>query len=387
MKRPSAERIAEFTAAARRLAVERIDAADLVTQLLRDTPRENWMSLAERPELQTNGALEQVSREIENTLRHQPKDSLPLSALAVRIADSLADDQYPAVVMAQIRAHAWKDRAKALTYNGKHEESLAAIQRAEVLLDQFGTVAHDQAIVALTKAIALLYVGRFDEALSALEGARATFAAHGDEQRVVLCGITMGVVYYRRGDNVRARDTFRALLPIAQVIGDDFSLASLHNNLACTLLELGEFRDANIQFSNAIARCNEAGRKVDALRTEMSCGRLFLAKGKTAEGIERLRSARDQFLAHGLAEEAGICGLDIAGALLSEYRHDDAEEIAQLALHELRDTNLSPRARTALEYLERELAAHDATVDVVRHVRDYIESLQSNPDREFIALR
>src|SRR6266550_2423557 len=155
MKRPSAERIAEFTAAARRLAIERIDAADVVTQLLRDTPREQWTSLADRPELQTNGALERLSREIDTALDRQPQDALPLSALATAIADSLPDDQYPAVVTAQIRAHAWKDRAQALSFTGKHEEAVEAIERAEKLLEPFGTVAHDRAIVWLVKAASL----------------------------------------------------------------------------------------------------------------------------------------------------------------------------------------------------------------------------------------
>jgi tetratricopeptide (TPR) repeat protein len=386
MKGPSPERVAEFAAAARRIVVERTNAAEVVSQLLRETPREEWLSLASRPELQTNGALEQLSREIDNAVRRQPEDALPLSILGVAIADSMPDDRYPAVVIAQMRAHAWKDRAQALTFNGRHEEAVAAVEAAERALAPFGTVAHDFAVVALTKANALQHLGRFDEALEALNPARMTFSAHGDNHRALLCGVSEGAIHYRRGNYAAALETWRPLLPLAQVVADDFTLASLYNNIACSLLELGEVREANIHFSNAIAHCSNAGREIDALRTEMSSGRLFVAKGKTIEGLAHLRSARQQFLSHGMTEEAGICALDIAVALLSEYHHGEAEEIAFSALQELRDSTLSPRAKSAIEYLEHELLAHEATPAVVRHVRDYIETLHANPSREFVAL-
>jgi tetratricopeptide (TPR) repeat protein len=386
MKGPSPERVAEFAAAARRIVVERTTAADVVTQLLRETPREEWLSLATRPEIQNNGALEQLSREIDTAVRRRPEDALPLSALAVAIAESIPDDRYPRVITAQMRAHAWKDRAQALMFNDRHEEAFSAVEKAENALAAFGTVAHDRAVVELTKANVLQSLGRFDEALAALDPARIIFSSHGDNRRALLCGVSKGALHYRRGEYAVALETFRELLPMAQIVTDDFTLGSLHNNLACCLLELGQFREANIHFSNAIAHCTNAGREIDALRTEMASGRLFAAKGKVSEGIARLRTAREKFLSHGLTEEAGICALDIAVALLSEYRHNEAEGIATTALQELRDSTLNPRSKTALEYLERELLAHEATPAVVRHVRDYIEALQSDPNRDFVAL-
>ncbi|HEX3107736.1 MAG TPA: hypothetical protein VHU41_01495, partial [Thermoanaerobaculia bacterium] len=199
MKAPSADRVAEFAAAARRIVVERANAADVVTQLLRDTPREEWLSLADRPELRNNGALEQLSREIDRAVRRQPEDALPLSALGVAIADSIPGDHYPAVMTAQMRAHAWKDRAQALTFNGRHEEAVSAVETAERALAPFGSVAHDRAIVDLTKANALQHLGRFDEALAALREARATFSSHGDNYRVLLCGVSEGALHYRSG--------------------------------------------------------------------------------------------------------------------------------------------------------------------------------------------
>ncbi|HEX2060827.1 MAG TPA: hypothetical protein VHK90_08795, partial [Thermoanaerobaculia bacterium] len=55
---PDPARVAEFAATARRLQHERHTAAEIVQRLLRQTPKWEWRSLAEREELRTSGALE-----------------------------------------------------------------------------------------------------------------------------------------------------------------------------------------------------------------------------------------------------------------------------------------------------------------------------------------
>jgi tetratricopeptide (TPR) repeat protein len=384
MKAPSPERVAEFAAAARRIVVERTNAADVVTQLLRDTPREEWLSLASRPELRNNGALEQLSRQIDAALDRQPQDALPLSLLATKIADSLPDDQYPAVVTAQIRAHAWKDRAQALTFNGNHDEALRAIEHAENELRLFGTVAHDQAILWLMKAIILQSLRRYDESLALLADAEGVFETHRDDKRRLSCGIAEAAVLHRRGHMEAARAVLEPLLEVAASTGDLSALAVVHNNLGACLLELGEFADANIHFSEAIARMNDVGRQVDALRTEMSTGRLLITKGQTAHGLVRLRNARRRFLDNQLHEEAALCGLDISAVLLTENREREARQLLDVVVQELRTATLNERGRAALEYLDRELAAHDATLAVVRHASEYLLS-PDRPTSEFAA--
>jgi tetratricopeptide (TPR) repeat protein len=385
MKGPSPERVAEFAAAARRIVVERTNAAEVVSQLLRDTPREEWLSLASRPELQTNGALERLSRAIDTALDRQPQDALPLSLLATTIADALPDDQYPAVVTAQIRAHAWKDRAQALTFNGKHEEAVDAIQLAERSLEPFGTVAHDRAVIWLMKGIIVQSLRQFDDARLLLAKAGRVFKAHHDHKRRISCGIAEAAVLYRQGHIEAARAVLQPLLGVAEQTADRPTLAVLHNNLGACLLELGEFTDANIHFSEAIARMNDLGKHIDALRTEMSTGRLLITKGQTAHGLVRLRNARHRFLENKLHEEAALCGLDIAAVLLNEDREREARQLVDDVLQDLRTGNLNDRGRAALEYLERELAAHDATPAVVRHATEYLLK-SDHPGSEFVSM-
>lgn len=384
MKAQSPDRVAEFAAAARRIVVERTNAADVVTQLLRDTPREEWLSLAGRPELRNNGALEQLARQIDTALDRQPQDALPLSLLATKIADSLPDDQYPAVVIAQTRAHAWKDRAQALTNTGKHEEALAALGRAEDCLAPFGTVAHDRAIISLVKANVLQELNRFEQSFALLQECRAVFRQHGDQKRFLYCGINQANLFCRSKQFEEARNAYRALLEPSRRVGDRALLAAIHHNLSCCLIELDELTDANIHISNAITILNEMGDQVDAVRTELATGRLLVSRGRTTEGLIRLRAARAWFATNGLGGEAGICALEISAALLAEGRENEAKEMFDHAFAEINPH--SERARAALQYLESEFAAHDATPAVVHHVTRYLETLREQPGLEFVAL-
>ncbi|HEV8435988.1 MAG TPA: hypothetical protein VGR95_21450 [Thermoanaerobaculia bacterium] len=352
-----------------------------MTQLLRDTPREEWLSLADHPEVRNNGALEQLSREIDTALDRHPQDTLPLSLLATNIADSLPEDRYPAVVTAQIRAHAWKDRAQALTFNGKHEEALRAIETAEKILQLFGTVAHDQAIVWLVKAIALQPLGRLDESLMYLRASRKIFDEHGDEKRLVHCAISEGNLLYRQRNADAASDAYAEALTAAEVLRDPSTLATIHNNLACCLLEIGQTTEANIHASSAVAYFNDLGKHVDALRTELAIGRTLAAKGQRTEALLRLRQARKNFADRGLAEESAICGLDIAAELLADHREPEARTIFEEAAAELNATN--ERVRVALSSLSEHFAAHDATPAAVRHVIDYLDTLKREKDSIF----
>jgi tetratricopeptide (TPR) repeat protein len=381
MNAMSAKRAADFAALARQLADERSTAADRLTELLRTTPRDAWPRLAENPELHNNGALERLSKEVDVALDRHPSDALLLSALSVSIAESLRENQYPAVVIAQIRAHSWKDRAQALSFNGKHEESLVAIDRADEVLASFGTVAHDRAIVRLVKASVLQNLGRFGESLSLLNECRSIFDEHSDDKLLVHCGINEAAILHRQQHFEEACAVLESLIARAN---DPATLAAIHNNMAHALIEVGRTIDANVHVSQAVTYLTDSGNHVGALRAELATGRLLATKGRTTEALVRLRTAQRSFALRGLREEAALCGLDVAAALLAENRASEARTAFESVRAELPDAN--GRAQTALVYLADQFEAHDATPAVVRHVAEYLTSIRAGEAREFIAL-
>ena len=384
-RRPDPARVQEFAETARRLQRERQESADVVARALRETPREEWPRLATRPELRNSGALNRLEAEVSTRLEKEPQEALLISDLAASIAETLPPDSYPGVVLAQLRAHAWKDRAQALAYIGRYPEALEALDRAERQLS-FGSLTHDRAIVRYVRALTLQKVNRFEESRELLAECSQVFRDHGDDRRYLYCGIGEALLLDRTERYRDAYDTLIPLLEVARSSSDVESEARIQSNLAHAAVYLGELNAANVHLSEAIARFVDLGKRLEAIRTELAGGRLLLARGQLRLGIQRLYEARRSFLMHDMVEEAGLSGLEIVEALLQSGARDDAARLAEEILGELRHIAFNDRALSALAYLNDAAQASRASVETVRHVRGYIDSLKDDPTREFVAL-
>src|SRR5205814_2420117 len=109
---------------------------------------------------------------------------------------------------------------------------------------------------------------------------------------------------------------------------DKESQARIENNLGYCRTHIGDFRTADIHFSNGIALFNDVGCHIEAIRAEHGAGLLLIAKGQINAGLAYLRNARAAFATAGLPEESAICGLEIVEVLL---QRGDAKEGRDLA--------------------------------------------------------
>src|SRR5262249_30058744 len=144
-------------------------------------------------------------------------------------------------------------------------------------------------------------------------------------------------------------------------------------------IETGDFRAANVHFSNGIAVFSDIGRPVEATRAEHGAGLLMIAKGQVNAGLGYLRNARRSFAGYKLPEEAAICGLEIVEILLERGDNSQCPEPAKQIATEVADAGLSDRAVTALHRLNERIL--EGGTDIVSHVRDvhtYLKSLQES---------
>jgi len=378
-------RAQEFAETARRLQNERDAAASVVEQLLRDTPREEWSALAERADLRTCGALERLGNFVAETLDRDPQHALAMAELAVSIAEGVSPTAYPNVVVAQLRAHAWKDVGQSLAYLGRYREALEALDRAESHIASFGALAHDRAIVRFVRATTLQEVDRHDESLALLAECNAVFRDHGDNRRLLLCGIAEGVLLHRLRKYREAREAYLLLLAETRDSIDRESLACLHNVIGFCSVDLGDYGAAEVHLSRAIELFEELRQPLRVARAELGRGKLFVRKGEIDRGVAHLRVIRVRFLRHGMTEEAGICALEIVEALLLRGDAADAEALARQVISDFTAAALNTRAITALGYLQEAIVARRASTAMVSDVRDYIVSLRTSPEREFVA--
>lgn len=376
----------EFYATSRKLQTERATAPHIVAEALRNTPRSAWATLVGRADLLTCGAIDHLGTVVTNAMTRDPKYALALAELAVALAGALPDTSYHRVIVAQIRAAAWKSiGGKALSYLARHDEAIEAFGRAEQYLDAFATLAHERATVRLNLAITYLETERYAESLAVLAECRKVFEDHGDDNHIVPIAFYEGAILQRLHKYREARETYLLLIASSSDISPRM-LAALHQAIGLCSTELGDYEPAETNLRKAITLHRKIGQPVDAVRGEHGRGMLLIRRGRLPEGIAQLRAVRHEYLKASLAEEAGLCGLEIVGAFLQLGKAENAEALARTIMNEFLAASLNDRAVTALGYLSEAIAARKAPVSLAADVRQYVLSLRREPEREFPAV-
>jgi len=372
--------------ARRELAVVETAAASLrpgvAARLLAETPFSEWPGLAAREELQNAEALQELSRQVVARSDSVPLESLAIAGLAAAIADSLPRQGQEELV-AELRAQAWKDLGIIYRYLARFSDSMEAFDRADAILQPFGRLKHQSAILQLARAGTLDEAGRHDAAMPLVHAARSAFRQAGDTRRLFLCGILEGAILQRSGRHRDAVVLYESLLEEARGLNDPDLEATLYLNTGLALVELGEFAAAGERLGQAAALFERLGRPLKVARTQLARGRMLVRQGNVEEGLAQLHSARGQFLRCNLVEEAGLCGLDIVEAHLSRGAAIEAEAFARQTVREFTAAHLNARAITALQYLSEAVAARKASAATVENVREFIQSLRRKPDAEF----
>jgi len=371
------ERMREFLETARRLERERDGVEDVVARLLRSTPVSEWSSLADERELHSSAAVEQLIEEVRKRAEKIPLEALTLADVATIISETLPTNSYPPVVLAQLRASAWKERAQALRYLGRVDDALAAIETAEERLGHFASATFDRGVVFLTKSRILHQLGRTAEAYSLLRECRQIFRDHGDAKLLLCAGIIEGASLFDDNRIAEADALFTELLEVARSARDAESQARIENNLAYCATGLGDYRRANVHFSNGIALFYDLGLLAEAMRAKWGAGRVLVGKGQINAGLAYLRDARRAFLENSMMEDAVMCGVEIIQVLVERGDAEPARELAHHVASDVQSTQLGARAVAALRQLEEAVA--DGGTDLGPQVRDvhaYLESLR-----------
>ena len=367
-----------FHVTLRRLNEEHEQAARVLPALLQSTPYADWHALESNPDVRTCGALEYLGQRFAEEFDRDTARAHAIAQLAVTIADSLPNNAYPELILAQTRAHAWKDLGKSYRNLGKIPESLDALTRADQQLDPFLTCAYDHAVIRFNLAVTLQEADRFEESLHHLEECKQVFADHSDTANASNCVFWQAVLFQRMKRYREARSILRGLLDTQarpQTVG------AVHHALGFAAIELGDYDEAESHLEQARVIYRELNLPLNILRVEMGVGRLLVRRGNTDEALLLLSRVRRDFLSHKMVEEAGLCALESVDALLRSNLPEAAESTARAVLQEFASVGLNKRAISALGYLSEAIAAKQATSSDVTTVAEYIVSLRTNPER------
>jgi tetratricopeptide (TPR) repeat protein/DNA-binding CsgD family transcriptional regulator len=187
------------------------------------------------------------------------------------------------------------DQMGVLVVNlGRYHEAIEYHAKSLALLNNASSSwAHGQAIVLMNLSSALLFLGRYGEALSALGKSSELFHISKNDRLEGVCRGSIGLIYSELGNYPNALSFLLASARILKRVGDKPNLANSYGNLMIVHLRLGNSAEAMDYRKKAIAVFEEVGDKYGQAGMFIDLGGYYLNQGQSSEAKQLLKQGQE----------------------------------------------------------------------------------------------
>jgi tetratricopeptide (TPR) repeat protein len=376
----SARRVEEIVSVHEQMEEDERCAAAMLEPLLASPLRFRDTDLQSDPKFQTSGAVRVLCRRAHQLHEERPPFSLIVATKAYNLALKLPDARQRRFGAAL----AQRERANALRYLGRFPEALQALEKAEKLFtDSPGSDPFDVAVVWLIRATVFMETERLTEGRNLARSAAETFRVYGDDFRELSAVMVEGVCLLFAGVAAEAAVAFEHIIEIARSTSDTKMLAYGLENAALSYTAIGDYARALSRDLEAFTLFDQLGIVIERARVNWKLGSLLIARGNLAEGIKSLERSRTELQELGLINDAALATLEWAEARLGVGQPEGVSEACHQIVVVFESGGLLRKARIALAYLHEALRTGSATPALLRHVRLYLEQLPSHPSSSF----
>jgi tetratricopeptide (TPR) repeat protein len=367
---------------------ERIDAEDaaaarLLSALLHSPLRFRSAALARNPKAQTAGVVRHLCAAANERHEKRPEFSLELTLCAYEIAQALGPAASPS--RRYCMALSLRERANALRYLGRFTEALEALDSAEELFDESPAAdPHDVAIVQFIRATVFMESERLAGAELLSRKAAKVFRRYGDQPRELAALLVEATSLHFAGRNPEAARVYERVSTKARKEGNRNLLARALNDAANAYLDLDRLDDAESSLVEALMIFDELSIPTEKARVAWSLALLQIRRGDLAAGATRLDASRAELARLGLVNDHALATLDWAFARLAAGDASGVAAACKQIVLRFESEGMMKSARIALAHLHEALAAGRATPALVSEVRRYLEHLPTHPDDRFI---
>jgi tetratricopeptide (TPR) repeat protein len=370
-------RLQEALALKERIDSEDAAAARLLSPLLRSPLRFRNAALAQNPKAQTAGVVRFLCAAANKRHEKRPEFSLELTLCAHEIALSLGQRFCIALSL--------RERANALRYLGRFTEALEALDSAEEMFDESPAAdPHDIAIVNYIRATVFVEIERLEEARSLSQKAADVFREYGDRPRERAALMSEATSLHFSGRNSEAAFVYVRVVAQARADGDRTLLAHALNNAASAYIELERFDDAESSLIEALIIFDELRLATEKARVAWSLAFVQVRRGDLADGAVRLDAARNELEGLKLVNDHALATLDWAFARLALGEPSGVAAACERIVVRFESEGMMKSARIALAHLHEALATGSATPSLVSDIRTYLARLPAHPDAPFI---
>jgi tetratricopeptide (TPR) repeat protein len=380
--REPGDRLAQLQAVRMRVQTEDDEATRILKPLLNSPLRFRSAELETKQSCHTAGMVRMLCAAANERHESRPKFSLQLAAVACAIAKSLPETQDSGRRLSM--AMSFRERANALRYLGKFNEALQSLDYAEKLFDATpGADDFDLAIVRFIRATVFMKSDRLQEGIIMARDAGRAFHEYGDRDRELSSVMVEASCLFLAGQIQEAAEAFINVVELARELGNARVLASALQNGAIALVDLRQLDRAERLYSEAIVLYDELDLPTEKARTMWAFGALVVARGHLEEGVSWLENSRTDLARLGLTNDAAQATLEWAEVRLALNNPEGVAEACQKIVIVFNSEGMQRHAKEALAILHETLVAGEATPELVRSVRLYLEQLPANPTQRF----
>lgn len=224
---------------------------------------------------------------------------------------------------------------------------------------------------------------QFKEAEELLVRAVNLYGLTGTKDEAAQPLITLGLLYYDRGDYKQATEVTRVAVEMMSPKEDPRSYLCARHNLALFLTEVGDFSAAGEILHEDAGLYRKFPDLWTSLRQTWLTGKIAWGLGDLAEAERLLGEVRNGFILQNIGYDAAMVSLDLALIYVQQRRMPELKQLAD-EMHQIFGAgDVHREAVAALLLFEDAVREEKLTTEVVEDLTSYLKRARSNPGLRF----
>jgi tetratricopeptide (TPR) repeat protein len=318
------------------------------------------------------------------SLRHENTEWMVyFTRLAVQCAERLDLKWYGVERVFDFQCRAQAELGNALRVSDQLDKAADAFARARQLFE-LGTRSEFLEILLLNFEASLhADRRRFDAACINLRKVLRWHQRNGDLHLAGRTLMQIGLFTRNAGNLLQALPILRQSLEAIDAKRDPvLAYAAMHNELAL-LIDLGQFREAEIKLFQLRPQQNHAGGRINQLRFRWEEGRIDAGLERCDRAETTFREVREGFLEVNRAYDSALASLDLSAVLLAQQKTGEAKDVVVAAYKMFIALKIQREAFMAVLVLKTACEIQVATRELAEKVASYVRRLENDPNARF----
>ena len=316
----------------------------LIDRLASQRSRRDMIAwLRRQRQLWDTAVVEGVYERVVRIARVDLRKAERLADAAAWLAGQLGDDRS--------RAHSLRAIGHVLLIGRKYSQ---ALERYHAALDLFRRTGQEIDVGRTLSGGALqslIYLGRFDAALTSAREARRIFKRHGDTLRLGRLDCNIGNIFGRQNRYQQALALYRRAHERLIRVGEPQDVAAVLGNMAVCYAHLNEFDTALKMHLEARHYCEVHDMPLLVAQIDYNIAYLYYLRGEYTRALELYRAAEKQSDEVGDAFHRALCDMDRSELYLDLNLNDEAKELAARAVIRFEKLGLAYEAAMSMTNL------------------------------------